>query len=71
MATVADYEARLASVQAAIEKIEGGAQSLTGPNGGTMTRADLGTLYRQEKRLEERIAAANRTAGMRRTVAEF
>ena len=64
MATLAQ---RLASVQAAIEAIEDGAQSVTS-NGRTVTRADLRTLYDQEARLERKIATES---GRRRTVAEM
>ena len=64
MATLAE---RLASVQAAIAAIEGGAQSSTSL-GGTVTRADLRTLYAQEERLERKIA---NESGQRRTVAEM
>jgi len=58
---------RLTSVEAAISAIEGGAQSFTFM-GRTYTRADLKTLYDQQRYLETRVA---REAGVRRTVAEF
>ena len=64
MATLAE---RLTSVQTAIAAIEGGAQSATSL-GGTVTRADLRTLYAQEARLERKIAAES---GRRRTIAEM
>jgi len=67
MATVAELEARLASVQAAIIAVEGGSQSIGG-DGKTLTRADLRTLYAQERALERRIA---RSSARRQTVAEF
>jgi hypothetical protein len=41
---------RIASVQAAIEAIESGAQSI-GNDGETTQRPDLATLYKQEARL--------------------
>lgn len=63
----ATLAARLASVQAAIAEIEGNAQGIT-MEGRTYTRADLATLYRQEEKLEEKIARADSTT---RTVAEF
>ena len=63
MATVAEQQ--LASVQAAIAAIEGGAQSYS-ILGRNMTRADLKTLYDREARLEAKIARANR-GGMRVT----
>lgn len=42
---------QLDEVQAAITKIEGGAQGYTGPTGRQVTRADLATLYKREERL--------------------
>ena len=45
------YAEQLDEVQAAITKIEGGAQSYTGPTGRQLTRADLATLYKREERL--------------------
>lgn len=47
MATTAE---QLTSVQAAISKIESGAQSY-GEDGRTLTRADLKTLYEREREL--------------------
>ena len=44
------YTEQLESVQAAIEAIEGGAQSHS-INGRAMTKADLGVLYAREERL--------------------
>lgn len=44
------YTEQLESVQAAIEAIEGGAQSYA-IGGRSMTRADLGTLYAREEAL--------------------
>ncbi len=64
MATLA---AQLASVQAAIEKIEAGAQS-SAVDGQTVNRADLKTLYDREERLLNKIDRADRG---RTTVAEF
>lgn len=58
---------KLASVQAAIAAIEGGAQSITS-NGQTLTRADLGTLYAREEKLLKKVDWGNRG---RTTVAEF
>jgi hypothetical protein len=55
-------------VQTAITAIESGAQSVTAPDGRSLTRADLGTLYEREKYLERRIAMQ---ATYGRTVAEF
>lgn len=65
MATLAQ---QLESVQAAIEAIEGGAQSYT-IEGFTYTRASLKTLYAREERLLNKIAAES--AGTKRTLAEF
>lgn len=64
MSTLAE---RLTSVQAAIEKIESGFQSLS-KGDRTVANANLGDLYKQEKYLESRI---ERASNVRRTVAEF
>lgn len=58
---------RLTSVQTAIAKIEGGAQSWQA-EGVSVTRADLRTLYARERELELRIERASHHG---RTVAEF
>jgi hypothetical protein len=52
MATLAE---QLASVQAAIAEIEGGAQSTSSRDGRRRDRADLATLYAREKDLMRRI----------------
>ena len=49
------YTEQLDAVQAAIEKIEAGAQSYTGPTGRQLTRADLETLYKREERLMAKV----------------
>ena len=67
MATLA---ARLASVEAAIEAIEGGAQEIT-HNGRTYKRADLATLYSQRDHVELRIERESNISGGGHTVAEF
>jgi len=70
MATLAE---RLASVQAAIAAIEGGAQSIS-ISGRTYTYANLDTLYKQEEYLENKIDRASQQASgscANRTVAEF
>lgn len=58
---------RLASVESAIEAIEGGAQSISF-QGRTYTRANLETLYRERDRVEKRI---DRQSTQSRTVVEF
>lgn len=63
MATLAE---QLASVQAAIEAIESGAQSVT-TDGQTTNRPELRTLYAREERLLNKIDRADRG---RITVAE-
>ena len=52
---------QLESVQAAIEKIESGAQSY-GIAGRNVQRAELATLYKREKSLKNAIAKKNRGA---------
>jgi hypothetical protein len=52
---MATLEEQLASVQAAIESIEGCAQSVTDTDGSRVDRAQLETLYRREERLLKRI----------------
>jgi len=64
---MATYAEQLASVQAAIEAIESGAQSI-GHDGETYTYADLRTLYAREERLRKKIRGQSRTT---RTIAEF
>lgn len=54
------YSEQLDEVQAAIEAIEGGAQSYTGPTGRQVTRADLKTLYEREGRLRGKVVSENR-----------
>lgn len=51
MPTVAELDARLASVNAAITAIEGGAQSYS-IGGRTLARGNLATLYAERKSLE-------------------
>jgi hypothetical protein len=55
---------RLQRVQAAIEAIETGAQEVTYEN-RSVTKADLKTLYEQEKYLEQRVARQSRGGGIR------
>lgn len=55
---------RLERVQAAIEAIETGAQEVTYEN-RSVTKADLKTLYEQEKYLEQRVARKSRGGGIR------
>lgn len=54
------YSEQLDEVQAAIETIESGAQSYTGPSGRQVTRADLKTLYDREERLMEKVRRESR-----------
>lgn len=61
-------QSQLESVQTAIEKIEGGAQSVT-VDGVTVTRASLQTLYARESRLLRKIEKAS--SGAARRVCEF
>ena len=49
------YSEQLDEVQAAITKIESGAQSYQGVSGRGVTRADLQTLYAREERLLLRV----------------
>lgn len=49
------YSEQLDEVQAAITKIESGAQSYTGTSGRQLTRADLKTLYDREERLLQKV----------------
>ena len=53
---------KLASVQAAIAAIEGGAQSYSAP-GISATRADLKTLYERESKLEQLVSRETRGTG--------
>lgn len=55
---------QLASVRAAIAKIEAGAQSIT-HDGRSLTKASLATLYAREKELMARLAAENAAANGR------
>ena len=52
MATLAE---QLTSVQAAIEAVEGGAQSYTDADGRNITYPALDILYKREERLQRRI----------------
>lgn len=65
MATLAE---QLTNVQAAIEAIETGAQSIKAEDGRSLTRADLKTLYEREASLQRRIASESDKG---RRVAEF
>ena len=47
---------QLASVQAAIAAVEGGAQSYTDEDGHNITYPSLADLYRREERLERKIS---------------
>lgn len=64
----ATLASQLASVQAAIAKIEGGSASVT-IDGMSLTRADLATLYARESTLLQRIT--RESTGASRTVCEF
>ena len=61
---------QLTSVQDAIEKIEGGAQSAS-IDGMQVTRADIHTLYDREAHLLRKIDLVARGAGFGRRVVEF
>ena len=65
MATLAE---QLASVQAAITKVEGGVQTTTDGDGHTITYPSLPDLYRREERLLRKI---ERQGSGRIKVAEF
>lgn len=52
---------QLASVRAAIAKIEAGAQSIT-HDGRSLTKANLATLYARERELMARLASENAAA---------
>lgn len=61
------YTEQLEEVQAAIEKVEGGAQSYSIGEGGatrTVTRATLETLYQREKYLRTMAARESRGGGI-------
>lgn len=60
--------AQLASVQAAIAKIEAGAQSVS-VDGIQVARAELNTLYARESNILQKIA--RESTGVSRTVCEF
>ena len=58
----ATYAEQLESVQAAIAKIESGAQAYSG-SGKSLSRADLGTLYQREQWLRGKVARESRGSG--------
>ena len=61
-----DYAARLASVQAAIEKVlSGGVKSYTLENGMSVTKLDLDWLTREEARLAALLRRQKRVASGR------
>lgn len=65
---VKTYTAQLESVQAAIEAIEGGAQSYTiqtATGSRTVQRANIAELYRREERLRPKAAREARGSGLR------
>ncbi len=47
---------QLASVQAAIAAVEGGAQSYTDDDGAVIAYPSLDVLYKREERIEQKIA---------------
>jgi hypothetical protein len=51
---------QLDAVDAAIQEIEEGAQSVTPGNGKSYTRANIADLYRERARLERTVARAAR-----------
>jgi hypothetical protein len=59
------YAQQLESVQTAIAQIELGAQSYTLEGVRTVTRADLGMLYKREERLRVMAAREARGGGIR------
>ncbi len=59
------YAQQLEEVQAAIEAIESGAQSLTVEGIRSLTRADLATLYKREERLQGLALREARGGGIR------
>lgn len=52
---MATLDEQLASVQAAIARIEASAQSVTDTDGSRVDQAQLATLYEREERLMQRI----------------
>ena len=68
--TLAQLNAKLTSVQAAIAAIEGGSQEISQDGKGSLTRAPIGVLYKREERLLRQIARAEQTGGQR-SHAEF
>lgn len=67
MATLSELQTELAAVKTAISAILTGGQAL-GINGRSLTRADLGALYKERDRLERTIGRMARTSGLRRAV---
>lgn len=56
---------QLDAVDAAIQEIEEGAQSVTPGNGKSYTHADLSTLYAERLRLQGALIRSNRRIGVR------
>jgi hypothetical protein len=66
MATVAELQTRLANVQLAIDAVQTGGQEYKIADGlidTWMRRGDLDALYREQMRLEKRIARISDTGG--------
>ncbi len=59
------YAQQLDEVQAAIEAIESGAQSVTVEGIRSLTRGDLATLYKREERLRGLVLREARGGGIR------
>lgn len=67
MATVAELTTELTTVKTAIAGVMARGQAV-GNNGRSMSRADLGQLFKERARLERAIARKSGTGGMRRAV---
>lgn len=68
MATRAELEQRLASVSAAIARIEGHGARVSVAGEFERQQGDLATLYRQQASLESRLAALGRRGPVRRQI---